>query len=85
MEEKIVVTNHIAQALTIRIIFIWNRGTIVPFSIVERVSRRVSLAHRHTKRITNSPLIFPFAVIKYREAVAINHRLICLQTKSIDL
>lgn len=33
MEEKIVVTNHIAQALTIRIIFIWNRGTIVPFSI----------------------------------------------------
>lgn len=33
MEEKIVVTNHIAQALTIRIIFIWNRGTIVLFSI----------------------------------------------------
>lgn len=33
MEEKIVVTNHIAQVLTIRIIFIWNRGTIVPFSI----------------------------------------------------
>lgn len=33
MEEKIIVTNHIAQALTIRIIFIWNRGTIVPFSI----------------------------------------------------
>lgn len=33
MEEKIIVTNHIAQALTIRIIFIWNHGTIVPFSI----------------------------------------------------
>lgn len=79
MEEKIVATDHIAEFLMISIIFIWNRDTIV--------FRRTCISRASSDEKSNEPLIFFFAVIKYlyREAVAINHRLICLQTKSIDL
>lgn len=48
MEEKIVVTDHIAEFLMISIIFIWNRDTIVFYP------QNVYLAHRQTKRVNFS-------------------------------
>lgn len=48
MEEKIIVTDHIAKSLIIPIIFIWNRDTIVFYP------QNVYLAHRQTKRVNFS-------------------------------
>lgn len=93
MEEKIVVTNHIAQALTIRIIFIWNRGTIVPFSI-RRTCFETCISRASSEDEENNELSVNFSLCHNKISVSrscsnkylqSNHRLICLQTKSIDL
>lgn len=67
MEEKIVVTNHIAQAL-IRIIFIWNRGTIVPFSIRRTCFETcISRASSHEE---NNELFVNFSLCRNKVSVS---------------
>lgn len=79
MEEKIVVTNHIAQALTIRIIFIWNRGTIVPFSIRRTCFETcISRASSHEE---NNELSVNFSLCRNKVSVSRS----CSNKSSFDL
>lgn len=80
MEEKIVVTNHIAQALTIRIIFIWNRGTIVPFSI-RRTCFETCISRASSEDEENNELSVNFSLCRNKVSVSRS----CSNKSSSDL
>lgn len=72
-------TNHIAQALTIPIIFIWNRGTIVPFSIRKTCFETcISRASSHEE---NNELSVNFSLCRNKVSVSRS----CSNKSSFDL